>query len=154
MLFRSFYWYFETKQTLFADLVRSVRQQLRRAQAAAMDDSADPVTRIRQGADASVRFMSEHMAFFAVVRDVGRDEALAPVLAESSEIYTADVERLIEKAKADGQIAEDLDTHLLALGVLALVSTFASHRRNQSLGVGVDALAAFAGDFVVRALTG
>ena len=149
-----FYWYFDTKAELFADLVRSVRQQLRRAQAAAMDDAADPVTRIRQGAEASVRFMSEHGAFFAVVRDVGRDGAITPVLAESAEVYTGDIERLVEKAKADGQIAEDLDTHLLAVGVLSLVSTFANQRRLRQLDLDVDHLARFVGDFVVRALTG
>src|SRR5262249_32593624 len=44
-----FYWYFETKEQLFAELVRTMRQQLRRAQGAAMDPDADPVTRIRQG---------------------------------------------------------------------------------------------------------
>ena len=50
-----FYWYFPTKESLFAELVRSMRQSLRRAQAAAMDTAADPVTRIRQGSEASVR---------------------------------------------------------------------------------------------------
>jgi len=149
-----FYWYFDTKAELFADLVRSVRQQLRRAQAAAMDDGADPVTRIRQGAEASVRFMSEHMAFFAVVRDVGKEGVIAPVLSESADVYTGDIERLVEKAKADGQIAEDLDTHLLAVGVLSLVSTFANQRRMRQLDLDVDGLAGFVGAFVVRALTG
>ena len=37
------YWYFPTKQSLFAELVRTMRQQLRRTQAAAMDPSADAI---------------------------------------------------------------------------------------------------------------
>src|SRR3954470_24869987 len=37
-----FYWYFPTKQALFAELVRSMRLRLRKAQAAAMDPDADP----------------------------------------------------------------------------------------------------------------
>ena len=40
-----FYWYFPTKQELFAELVRSMRLRLRKAQAAAMDPDADPLTR-------------------------------------------------------------------------------------------------------------
>jgi AcrR family transcriptional regulator len=52
-----FYWYFPTKESLFAELVESMRMQLRRAQATAMDDSSDPITRIRQGTQASVRFI-------------------------------------------------------------------------------------------------
>jgi AcrR family transcriptional regulator len=148
-----FYWYFETKEALFADLVRSVRHQLRRAQAAAMDDNADPITRIRQGAEASLRFMSDHMSFFALVADAGRDAAIAPVLAEGADIYSKDVEQLIEKAKADGQIPEDADTTLLALGVLATVSQFAHYQRTGRVQLPSDELAAFVGHWVVRALT-
>ena len=69
-----FYWYFENKESLFAELVRSVRQQLRRAQAAAMDDDADPVTRLRQGTEASVRFMAEHGRFFALLEVERHDQ--------------------------------------------------------------------------------
>ena len=147
-----FYWYFDTKQALFADVVRSVRQQLRRAQAAAMDDGADPLTRIRQGAEASVFFMADRMSFFAVVADVGHDPELAPVLQEGAEIYTTDVERLVEKAKAEGQIREDLDTRLLALGVVGTVAQFANHQRTGRISMDPDALATFVGDWVVRAL--
>ena len=48
-----FYWYFETKEALFIELVRSMRTRLRRAQAAASDPEADALTRMRQGAVAS-----------------------------------------------------------------------------------------------------
>jgi AcrR family transcriptional regulator len=149
-----FYWYFETKQALFADLVRSMRQRLRRAQAAAMGDSDDPLTRIRRGAEASVRFMSEHMAYFGVIAEIGRDAALAPVLAEGTEIYIGDVERLIEKAKAEGQVPEDADSRLLAVGVSGSVSQFAHYQRTGRIAVPVDELAAFVGSWVVRALGG
>ena len=43
-----FYWYVPTKESLFAELVQSMRLQLRRAQATAMDSSSDPIARIRQ----------------------------------------------------------------------------------------------------------
>ena len=49
-----FYWYFPTKRDLFAELVQTMRRRLRRAQAAAMDDRADALTRLRQGTEASV----------------------------------------------------------------------------------------------------
>ena len=57
-----FYWYFPTKHDLFAELVRSMRQRLRRAQAAALDPTADALTHIRQGVEASLLFMAEHAA--------------------------------------------------------------------------------------------
>ena len=80
-----FYWYFPTKQSLFGELVRTMRLSLRRAQAAAMDPTADPVTRIRQGAEASVRFMAEHQMYFALLDVERTDEALSPVMREGSD---------------------------------------------------------------------
>ncbi|MDO9173767.1 MAG: helix-turn-helix domain-containing protein, partial [Actinomycetota bacterium] len=74
-----FYWYFPTKESLFGELVRTMRLQLRRAQAGAMDPNADPVTRIRQGAVASVRFMAEHQPYFALLDVERTDDALAGV---------------------------------------------------------------------------
>ena len=62
-----FYWYFENKEALFAELVRSMRLRLRTAQADAIDLGADPLVRIRQGTEASVRFMAQHRAFFSLL---------------------------------------------------------------------------------------
>ena len=73
-----FYWYFENKEALFAELVRSIRQQLRRAQAAAMDPDADPLTRLRQGAEASVRFMAEHVPLLRAARGRAQRPAASP----------------------------------------------------------------------------
>ena len=99
-----FYWYFPTKQSLFGELVRTMRLSLRRAQAAAMDPTADPVTRIRQGAEASVRFMAEHQMYFALLDVERTDEALSPVMREGSDVYATDVCRLIEAAQRDGLV--------------------------------------------------
>src|SRR3954447_22816455 len=86
-----FYWYFPTKQELFAELVRSTRLRLRKAQAAAMDPDADPLTRIRQGTEASVRFNVDHAGYFSLL-DVERGDAShAALLREGSEVYLCDV---------------------------------------------------------------
>src|SRR5688572_18027707 len=55
-----FYWYFETKDSLYAELIRSMRQRMRRVQADAMDPDANAVERIRQAAVASMIYLSEH----------------------------------------------------------------------------------------------
>ena len=118
------YWYFPTKEELFAELVRSMRLQLRRAQAAAMDPDADPLTRIRQGTEASVVFMAEHRAYFALL-DVersqdelsGRGSDVADVLREGSDVYATDVVRLVRDAQQQG-LVPDGDPQLYAVGVL------------------------------------
>src|SRR4051795_7074394 len=54
-----FYWYFENKEALFGELVRSMRLRLRHAQAEAIDPAGDALVRLRQGTEASVRFMAQ-----------------------------------------------------------------------------------------------
>jgi AcrR family transcriptional regulator len=147
-----FYWYFETKEQLFAELVRTMRQQLRRAQGAAMEPDADPVARIRQGAAASVRFMAENMAFFALLEVERDEEAIVPSLRESSDVYIADTTRLVEEAQATGLVPDDRPAALLALGVLGAVSHFSHFHRTGRVELTVDELADFVGDWVTRAL--
>jgi AcrR family transcriptional regulator len=111
-----FYWYFDTKESLFAELVRSMRLALRRAQGAAMDPETDPVARIRAGSEATIRFMAEHRAYYALL-DHGRvgaqDEAVAGALSEGAEVYASDVERLVREGQALG-LVPDADPDELA----------------------------------------
>jgi AcrR family transcriptional regulator len=149
-----FYWYFETKESLFAELVRSMRQEMRRAQAAAMDPDADAVTRLRQGTEASVRFMAEHRAFFALLEGERNEEAIASVLREGSEVYAEDTMALIVEAQREGLVPDDHDARLLALGVLGAVSHYSLYLRSGRIALSVDELARFVGDWVARSVGG
>jgi len=148
-----FYWYFPTKESLFAELVRSMRTQLRRAQAAAMDPDADAVTRIRQGTEASVVFMAEHRSYFALLDVERADDKLATLLRDGSDVYAGDVVKLVREAQAAG-VVPDGDPRLYATGVLGAVSSFSHALRNERLDADVDELATFVGEWVVRALSG
>ena len=101
-----FYWYFPTKLDLFAELVRSMRQRLRRAQADAMDPVATPIERLRQGTAASVRFMAEHANYFALVDVERSDPTIDDALRAGSGVYLDDVARLVRGAQAAGQIPD------------------------------------------------
>lgn len=148
-----FYWYFPTKESLFAELVRTMRQQLRRAQAAAMTPDADPVNRIRQGAEASVRFMAEHQPYFALLDVERTDDAMADVMKEGSDVYAGDVRRLVTEAQAAG-LVPDADPAFYAVGVMGAVSSFSHAHRMGRVQMSIDELAHFVGDWVTRALTG
>lgn len=147
------YWYFPTKESIFAELVRTMRLQLRRAQAAAMDSSADPVTRIRQGTEASVVFMARHRSYFALLDVERADDDVAGVLRAGSDVYARDVVRLVREAQA-AHLIPDGDPQLYATGVLGAVSSFSHALRHGGLDVDADELASFVGDWVVRALVG
>ena len=136
-----FYWYFPTKQELFAELVRTMRQRLRRAQAEAMDPQADCVTRIRQGTEASVRFHAEHAGYFALLDVERADASHAEVLREGGAVYLPRRRRARDApASAKGTI-RDGDPGLLALGVLGAVSSFTHAWRNGRTEVDADELA-------------
>lgn len=148
-----FYWYFPTKQALFVELVRTMRLRLRRTQGAAMNPASDAVTRIADGAAASVRFMAENAAYFALL-DVERgDPAVAGVFDEGAEVYLHDVRRLVEDGQRTGVIA-DGPADLVAVGVLGTVSSFSNSYRSGRLGadITVDDLAAFVRQWVVNAM--
>lgn len=146
------YWYFPTKQSLFAELVRSMRQQLRRTQAAAMDPDADALTRIRQGAEASVLFMAEHRAYFGLLDVEQTDDEVAEVLRAGSDVYAADVLRLVVEAQEAG-ILPDADPQLYVTGILGAVSSFSHSFRRGRLAVDATELAGFVGRWV-EALVG
>jgi AcrR family transcriptional regulator len=146
-----FYWYFPTKLDLFTELVRSMRHQLRRAQADAMDPEDDALTRIHQGAVASVRFMAEHATYFALVEVERADPAIADALRHGSEVYLDDVTALVREAQAAGTVI-DADPQLLALGVLGAVSSFSNAWRSGRIDMTADDLAEFVAEWLRRAL--
>jgi len=147
-----FYWYFENKEALFTELVRSKRLELRRAQAAAIDPDADPLTRIRQATQASVRYMAEHQAFFALLE--AEQQEFAPLLREGNEVHTVDTARNIAEAQRAGLIPDDHDATLLALGVVGAVAHFCHFHRRGRVDMDVDSLATFVADWVESALVG
>ena len=146
-----FYWYFPTKLDLFAELVRTMRRRLRVAQAEAMTADAPPLHRIREGAEASMRFMAENAAYFALVEVERTDPDVAALLQEGSEIYLQDVVVLVREAQRAGDLP-DTEPRLVALGVLGTVSTFSNGWRHGRIDVSADELATFVGEWVERAL--
>jgi AcrR family transcriptional regulator len=147
-----FYWYFPTKLDLFAELARTMRQSLRRAQGAAMDPDADAITRIRQGTAASVLFMAEHVSYFALVDVERSDPAIAETLRDGSNVYLADVTALVREAQREGSVP-DCDPELLALGVLGAVSSYSHAWRAGRIDLAPDELAEFVAGWVVRAVS-
>src|SRR5829696_7437036 len=55
-----FYWYFQSKEDLFLDILASAHLDLRRAQQAALESEPDPVKRIELGIRASFKWSYDH----------------------------------------------------------------------------------------------
>jgi AcrR family transcriptional regulator len=146
-----FYWYFDNKEALFKELVESIRLRLRQHQAEAMDPDADPLTRLRQGTEASVRFMARHATFFALLEVENLDRQFADVLRTGGDVHAADVGELV-RAGIDAGLVRDEDPVLLTFGVIGTVAYYSHFHRTGRLRVEVEELAAFVGRSVVRTL--
>ena len=58
----------------------------------------------------------------------------------------------MKEAQAAGQVPEDRDPQLLALGVVGAVAHFSHFHRSVRIDLDVDALARFVGEWVTAAL--
>ena len=145
-----FYWYFENKEALFADVAADIRLRLRKHQAAAIDPAAGPLRQIRQGVEASVHFMAENAHFFSLL-----EVETGAVTQESRRAGTAqhirDVRAIIVRGQEAGVIVDE-EPDLLALGVVGPVAYYSHYHRTGRTSADIDALARFVGRTVVRTL--
>ena len=79
-----------------------------------MDPTAEPLVRLRQGAEASVRFMAAHAQSFALLEVENLDREFADVLRRGTEVHADDSERLVRAGIAAGPIRDE-DPRLLAV---------------------------------------
>jgi len=146
-----FYWYFDNKEQLFAELADEIRLRLRRSQGEALDPNADALTRIRQGAEASLRFMAINAPFFALLEVESVDRQFVDVLRQGTEVHVADVANLIREG-IDSGLIRDEDPVLLARGVVGVVGMYSHFHRTGRTDLPIGELASFVGRFVVRTL--
>ena len=146
-----FYWYFENKEGLFRELVEQNRLRLRRAQAKAIDPAAEPLLRLRQGAEASVRYMATYANFFALLEVENMEKAFADERTKGTVVHTDDVSAIIREGIADGTIRDE-PLELLAYGVVGTVGYYGHFHRTGRMPMPVDELAAFVGRWVVCSL--
>ena len=145
-----FYWYFENKDALFAEVAADIRLRLRKNQASAIDPTADPLRQIRQGTESSVRFMAENAHFFSLL-EVENGAVTADSRREGTDQHIGDVRALILAGQEAGSIVGD-DPDLLALGVVGAVGFYSHYHRTRRLAVPIDELAAYVAASVVRTL--
>jgi AcrR family transcriptional regulator len=146
-----FYWYFENKESLFREIVKATRDDLRRAQGKAIEGEADPLVRIVKGISASLKFLSNNKNLYALLRFAGTQEQFASLVEEAQEIHARDTATHIEEAMQSGAIPSG-DPMLLGHGVVATVFHFARLRASGAIDVSLQDLSAFASGYSLRAL--
>ena len=108
-----FYWYFESKEDLFLEILASSSQDLRRHQQAAIGDEPDPLRRIELGIRASLQWFRDHRHLINLSQFAATEERFAGVLRQNDAVAIDDIARHLKEAMADGSIP-DQDPAMLA----------------------------------------
>jgi AcrR family transcriptional regulator len=116
-----FYWYFDSKEELFLEILRESQLDLRRAQRAAIDSETDPIHMLELGIRASMRWSAEHRDVQKLFQFAATEERFAPALRRGGEVAANDVIRIIKQGIDDGRI-RDSDPVLLAHAILGTIT--------------------------------
>jgi AcrR family transcriptional regulator len=122
-----FYWYFESKEALFAELLQDSLLKLRRAQNSAIGKAADPVIRIEQGIRASIEFFRASPGLLEVIRIAQRYDEFSGLVNRGQEIVVADTAIQIKEGMAAGKLRQgdpELMAHAITGAIFHFVETY------------------------------
>jgi AcrR family transcriptional regulator len=116
-----FYWYFDSKEELFLEILKEAQTGMRRAQRVSYGEEPDPVRRIELGIRASLEWLDEHRHMLPLFQFAATEEQFAPAMRRGQEVAIADVVRHIKDGIVEGRI-RDIDPEVLAHGVLGVTN--------------------------------
>jgi AcrR family transcriptional regulator len=116
-----FYWYFDSKEQLFLEILREAQRQLRRAQQEAIGDQADPVDRIERGIRASIRWSAEHRDVNRLIQFALTEERFRPALVRGQQVAVEDATRHLAEAISRGEVRDE-DPVVLAHAIIGLTT--------------------------------
>jgi AcrR family transcriptional regulator len=129
-----FYWYFQSKEQLFVEILREAQKDLRRRQQRAITDVEDPVERLALGLRAAVMWSAEHRDLFHLFEFAATDETFGKAMRTGRATLVGDAVEHLKDAIAEGRIP-DRDPEQLAhalLGVSTLLTLEYVHHRGES----------------------
>jgi AcrR family transcriptional regulator len=147
-----FYWYFDSKEELFVEILRDAQISLRRRQQAALANEPDPVRRIELGVIASMHWYAENRHVVNLFSFAATEAAFATTIRTAQEHSVNDAMRHVRAAIECGLIPDAdplIVTHAI-LGVTGqLVRTLVVER-----GEDPQAVADAANSFVLNGVLG
>jgi AcrR family transcriptional regulator len=140
-----FYWYFDSKEQLFLEILREAQTDLRRRQQQAIADEEDPVRRIELGLRASMAWAEAHRDHNKLIQFAATEAAFGGALRRGQDIAVADVVKHVKEAMAQGRI-RDADPDIVAhamVGVTAHLTRTFIYERGEPAEVVADAAVRF-----------
>ena len=143
------YWYFDSKETLFAEIIHDLRQRLRMLQADVTAGIDDPLAMMYVGTVASVLFVAENRRLYGLIQTVSTDDRFRPEASRAAEIHAGDTARVLAEGQRLGVVRNDDDALTIAIGNSGVVSQYAARAATPAE---FDAAAHAAARYVVRAV--
>jgi AcrR family transcriptional regulator len=140
-----FYWYFDSKEQLFLEILREAQTDLRRRQQQAITDEPDPIRRIELGLRASMAWSEAHRDHNKLIQFAATEGTFAGALRRGQDIAVADVVKHVKEAIAEGRI-RDADPDILAhamVGVAGHLTRTFIYERGEPAEQVADAAVAF-----------
>ena len=140
-----FYWYFDSKEQLFLEILKEAQTDLRRRQQQAIGDEDDPVKRIELGLRASMAWAEAHRDHNKLIQFAATETTFMPALLRGQDIAVADVVKHVKEAMAQGRI-RDADPDVLAhamVGVVGHLTRIFIYERGEPADSVADAAVAF-----------
>jgi AcrR family transcriptional regulator len=119
-----FYWYFESKEELFRQILQDAQRDLRRSQRQAIADEPDPLRRIEAGIRAAVRWLDANRHLFVLLDFARTEERFAPLIQRGEEQAVADALPHVKAGIAAGLIRKE-DPLVLAHAILGVTDHLA-----------------------------
>ncbi|MEZ5208598.1 MAG: TetR/AcrR family transcriptional regulator [Acidimicrobiales bacterium] len=119
-----FYWYFDSKDELFLEILKQSQRDLRRHQHAAIAETDDPVERIALGIRATLEWSSAHADLNRLVQFAATEERFLPALRRGREVAAGDAQRHVIEGIASGRL-RDLDPAYIAHGIIGITAQLA-----------------------------
>lgn len=140
-----FYWYFQSKEELFLEILKEAQTDLRRAQKQAIADIDDPVRRIEVGIRTTVAWSAAHREVYELTQFAMTESRFAPAIRKGQEIAVGDTITHVRDGIARG-VLRDIDAEYIGQAILGvtgqLVRTFI-HERGTDPDEVADAAIAF-----------
>ncbi|MHB8263036.1 MAG: TetR/AcrR family transcriptional regulator [Acidimicrobiales bacterium] len=119
-----FYWYFESKETLFREVLEQAQRDLRRVQRQAIADEPDPLRRIAAAIRASFTWLDSNVHLFLLMEQAKVEEQFAALMHQGEETAVADALPHVKAGMDAGLIRRD-DPSIIAHAILGVTSSLA-----------------------------
>jgi AcrR family transcriptional regulator len=119
-----FYWYFESKEALFVQILLEAQRDLRRFQIQALGDEPDPVRRIEQGIRATMIWLHDNRGLLSLLEFARTEDTFAPLIRQGEESAIAYTLPHVKAAITAGLLRKE-DPAVIAQAILGVTQQLA-----------------------------